>query len=218
MLDGAALRRHQCAHTRAFVHQKEIAPSFALCIFRSAHGHLPSAISNKDRFCAHQQMRSAVYCPQGTIFLPHRFRDMEPLRDRITRRMRWVRPVGRDDEIRRATMRDDERRIKIGEPGWRFSQANQFVDEAAPAVQVSKRTDWRKPERYRGVMMTTAGYVSTRRVDAGKAASLNLGSSSALVRNIPPSAGPMSIVALGPLAQPVCLMRRNPAAAPPFLT
>jgi hypothetical protein len=30
----------------------------------------PDAIRNKDRFCAHQQMRPAIYCPQGTSW-PH---------------------------------------------------------------------------------------------------------------------------------------------------
>lgn len=36
------------------------------CVFLELRKGIPSAIRNKDWFCAHQQMRPAVYCPQGT--------------------------------------------------------------------------------------------------------------------------------------------------------
>ncbi len=65
--------------------------------------------------------------------------------------------------------------------------------------------------------MTTVGY-SMRYEDTGKAAALNIGSCSAIVRHTRLSASPMSFVANSRSAARAGLMSRGQIQAPPFLT
>lgn len=67
--------------------------------------------------------------------------------------------------------------------------------------------------------MTTAGY-SKRYGDAGKVATLNIGSCSAIVRHMRLSASPMSFVASSrPAARAsTAIASRGQSLAPPFLT